>query len=354
MSAINRTTLSLFNEFPREVANPDRKTVYKLKKFKEFIHINDTINDCFTSLYSHKFNLDKAVFDFDRGDSLLVAKTLYTNWCDAGLSVIPTFSGDKGFHLYVRMEELSGLPEIDLKYKLSQTQYGLLKMVVNTLPREVDTSVIGDIRQLIRIPNTSRPPKNEKFCTYLPEWFSEMDYEDVVEYSQRPNDIVYFKGKAANFDEFSHINPINVYKEKRELRKYEHSKNLRKTTYTVPFYEGSVVASEDVRNFFKPILRPCLYARIIRENPNHLTRLAAAVDLQQSMKDHSITKYFSKIGWYDFDPSYTYYQLEQAREKNYLPYSCSKLREKGIPESCCNYGESAFFKVKNNKKNNDP
>jgi len=83
----------------------------------------------------------------------------------------------------------------------------------------------------------------------------------------------------------------------------------------------------------KNVLRPCLYRHIIRSEPPHQVRVATTVDLLSFFTESEILKMYSSLGWIDWDPKQTAYQIGTC--KSLRSYSCKTLRQKGVPRECC-------------------
>ena len=85
--------------------------------------------------------------------------------------------------------------------------------------------------------------------------------------------------------------------------------------------------------FLRLLLRPCLYRHIIGIHPSHEVRVAATVDLLQNYNPETILEIYSTLGWEDYEEKLCYSQILSCGK--YKPYSCSKLKALGIPNSCC-------------------
>jgi hypothetical protein len=313
INMINQTLFSLFPTFPREVGIPHRKIVKSLKDFENFIDSNNGINNCFVSCFANDYTIDKVFFDLDYGNSFIIAKNLYKIWTEAGYNVIPVASGKKGYHLYVKFRPVRVLDVIQdndvdfaifqLKELLLKAAFGLITMAYQKLPKEVDTHVLGDVRRIARIPGTKRPPRNEKYCTFLPPYFPELTEKEVRKLIRKENNFSYSgKNGLGNFFDFQEINidgsVMMMINEAKELSKGIES-----------FDEGDIIASKNMIEYLKPIMRPCILGHIIRTNPCHMARVAAGLELLQIFTVEQITNIFGKIGWYDFNKRITKYHL---------------------------------------------
>lgn len=224
---IDKTTQRLFGEFPREVGNPKRRMVYNRGQFETFITENDGVNDVFVSSYANGV-IDKLFYDFDGFDSgshlFEDVKLFYQSLLKKKYPTIPAVSGKKGYHIHqlLKPEPITA----QTKDMLTEATRSLLSSAFSEgkvvtyfeiiLPklknadeqkrcialhfssgeiREVFvdplTSCYGNIRQLVRVPNTLRPPENLNYCTYLPPDFSGMSEKEVAEHIKSPHDYDY-------------------------------------------------------------------------------------------------------------------------------------------------------------------
>lgn len=185
---IDRTTQLLFGEFPRDVGNPKRRTVYSLQQLENFIAQNNGVSDCYVGIYPNSLKITEFFFDLDGRSSLRDAKGMYSFLRQKGYPIVPVASGKKGYHLHLLVKGNGGSKEI-----LTEVSYAIL----NTIFEEglagttVDPHSIGDLRRLCRIPNTLRPPENLNYCTYLPPNFTDMSEKEVAEQIKSPHDYDY-------------------------------------------------------------------------------------------------------------------------------------------------------------------
>jgi hypothetical protein len=311
------TTLQLFSSFPRYVGNPHQKIVYDLYEFSNFIVENDGVHDCFTCVYDIQRNIDKIFYDLDGSESLKDAKVMYKYLTEKGYNVIPIASGSKGIHLYPLLKpKIYGDQAKDLLYKAS------ISIVKNAFKgdcgKSVDAHVLGDVKRLCRIPNTMRPPKNRNWCTYLPEWFIDMNDEEFAKWIKEPHNINYeIKGKLPTLFDL-----IDEKLDDLTLR------NLSDDSLSIKIGNGS--------NYLKNILRPCLYKHIVSVHPHHEIRVACTIDLLEiGLGEEGILSAYGTLGWEDWNEDYTKYQIKQINSMGYKKYSCKKLRMLGVPEICC-------------------
>ncbi len=324
---LDQTTISLFPTFPREVGTPYRTTVRNVEELKTFLNVNDGINDCYISLYDDTRTIDKLFYDLDYGKSLLVSKYLYQVWYDdMGLPVIPTASGRKGEHLYIKTKVHKCDNELESKELLEKAAFGMLWMALEHLPKEVDTSVIGDIRRITRIPGTKRPPKNINYCTYLPKDFHNFK-DNLNAFIRKPHYYDYSNKRIPiNIEEFA---DFDIEKHFPHFNRVQNPQGGG----TEMGDEGGIVAPWNLINYLKPLIRECLLSHIIRLNPKNVVRVATTQELLQVFDPERVVSIYRKIGWDDWDEDYTRYQVYKRLGKK--PYGNKKLFRKYIHNYNC-------------------
>lgn len=317
---IDPITRRLFSPFDREVGNPKRKRIYSLSDFIFFVERNNGIRDCYVSLYAMNGVIDKIFFDLDSDSGLSGcledARRLYSWMVDEGYDVIPVLSGKKGFHFYLLLKPMK-YP--DSKLLLRRATYGILCEVFGTgegkiKTASVDPHPIGDVRRMVRIPNTLRPPENLTWCTYLPSDWLDMDVLELIEHMKSPHVYDYpLDGKRPTLYDFPEP-PVDVT----EWRPVGKTTPIRVKGHTI----------------LQNVLRPCLYRHLVGDpEPPHVVRVAATIDLLNFFTEEEIFEMYKSLGWRDWDPDITRYQIRSC--KGLKPYSCKKLRQLGIPEVCC-------------------
>lgn len=296
----------IFDRFPREIGL-HRKIIYNQKQFRDYITKNNGITDCYTSAYSTDFLIDKIFFDFDGKNSFDETKTLYQFLTkEKKFTVIPVISGMKGFHLYQLVK-----PDYYSKQELTIASYSLVYEVFDKI-KALDTHVLGDIRRLVRIPNTLRPPENKNWCSYLPQYFDELSEWEVFEYQKAPHNFNY---------------KINTIPNLRSLMKKEITFS---SIDEIKDEKPVKVINHNILNY----IRPCLIKPLEMPNAPHTIRLAVTIDLiHAGLSDYEIFGLYKELGWNDFEPETTLHYIKAIRNKGYKPYSCKKLRLLGL----CHY-----------------
>ena len=339
MNMLDRTTLELFGRLSRETGDPSRHQVYTVKEIESFIRNTEGKNDqIFISLYPSNFLVDKLYHDCDYGSCVFEDfVSLFEYSLKNKLNPIPIITGLKGsrkeprYHLYNRLTPKIYGPDAKLllykaTYRILTDVFGEISEVIENQHRHFrtkeriispDPCVVGDLKRLVRIPQTERISNPRTFCTYLPYDFTSWSQRELLKWCFEKHVVCYPKIESRLFltdscfsFEFSDMKHIIK----------EHK----------PFIKTKELSSTKL---IKPLLRPCVWNQISKIHPDHLTRVIATVDLfSLGFNEDEIVDYFSKLGWQDFDESVTRHYIGYC--KRYKPYSCSKLRGLGIPKQC--------------------
>ncbi len=308
---IDALTHQLFGQFPREMAVPARIVVHDLRALETFLIYNEGIKNCFTSLYPLSGEVTCILFELDGyARALEDAKLIYKYLTDAGEVVVPVASGRKGIHLYLLLKPKLYGTEEETKKILYLKTYSILISVFGEEDYNkttVDTSTIGDVRQIIRFPNTRRPPDNNSWCTYLPSGFVDSSWLDIINWCKMPHHMDRVPTPTSTLDDFPDPS-IKV-----EMPYLE--------------YPSSPVPTKD-SGFLKGLLRPCLYRGIMEPHPRHPVRVATTVDLLQFWSQQEVLEIYSSLGWTDWDTEETRKQIASCR--NLHPYYCPRLKQLGV------------------------
>ena len=317
---LNKAHFLLFSPFFREVGKK-RKVVQNLREWLNEIAKLDGFDDVFTSVYPLDGTVDKIFFDIDDKDDIerafAVACQLYESLRKKNYTLIPVFTGGKGFHIYVLLEprKYSKVCVEKKKRLLANATYFLLEeaqLIENDkVVKQIDTHVIGDLRRLTRVPNTLRTNKRA-YCIFLPDNFTKLNIEEIIELSKHLSpDYSYKINDLPTLFDFPVV--LRGAKEE-EFKRLDRERSIR-----VP---------ANVREYLKRLLRPCIFHELLKEEPEHHIRVAATIDLLNlGFSPEEIIQIYSRLGWVDFDWKKTSYQVYQIAEKGYRPYSCRKLRE---------------------------
>lgn len=331
---VDETTKILFYPFRRNVGNPYQKQIRNIREFVQFITQNNGINDCFIAIYDKYKTIDKLFFDLDVLDIKLAYK-FYKYLIDQGLSVVPVFSGKKGFHFYVLLKPMRFKALDEAVATIRQVSYTLIDeagMYIKQKTEDgeqykislLDSRVIGDLNRLARVPNTLRPPENLTYCTYLPPDFNKMTLEDLIMYAKSPHhmDNTY---DIVRKDKLVDLHMTDAIYDYRQPISYEPG--------SVSSFNGSSNLNninKSIKKFLKLILRPCLYYFITTEEPPHDIRTATVCELLAlEFSPEEIIAIFSKLNWADWSESITRYHVYHIANKRLKRYSCKRLRELG-------------------------
>jgi len=343
MTAIlDRTTKMLFNRFPREMGLPWRVPVSNWKEVMRIVNENNGIRDVFISLYDTKYYvIDKIFFDLDILDLKLAGK-FYLFLKEKGFSVIPFFSGKKGFHFFVllkpfrfrdldqakavlRRVSFTLVDEAGMYKKVSKGEY---EYKVSLL----DSKVFGDIKKFARFPNTLRPPENVTYATYLPDDFYTMSWEEFFEWVKHTHYDMQYEIKL-NY-RIIDIETTDAF--------YDYML-IPQTTYSqITTIRETTIKDKDRERLYRylsKILRPCILRHLFTEDPPHDIRTAATIDLMWAgFTVEDIVEIYRKIGWVDFNERITEYQVRYIFRRGLYPYSCRKLKQLGY----CNLPEDEY------------
>lgn len=189
--------ISLYNQFPREVAFPGRKTVYSLNEFLNEINKYNGIKPVYASVYcfprvtNHKPDyesaiLDKVFFDFDGASAYHDACVLHEHLSSNNYKHIFVFSG-RGYHIYLKTKGHESLKS--KKGTLLETHNHFERLLEIT----IDEKIKGDLARVSRVLN-SWNTKGERYCIFISdedlnkgeEWIKEKAKKQQLEIKQIP------------------------------------------------------------------------------------------------------------------------------------------------------------------------
>jgi len=329
---LDRTTLTLFGEMPREVGQ-QRSYIDTTDKLTKYVMKNSGTSDCFVSTTTLDGLITEIFTDIDSPLGIEGAiedfKKLYKWLIDHAYNAIAVATGKKGFHIHVRLKPKRYIDAQEARRKLKNATMWMLAQafgydektkIVNT--RVVDPKMIGDIRRICRIPNTLRPPENNSWCVYLPQYLEDLDVTDITRLMKAPQE---WDGDLWEDSRLPALEDFHTAPEGLRVICDNGRDEIEDIPDTGFALRGNIM--------LKNLLRPCLYRRMIRDNPPHEVRVAATADLLQFFSPSDILNMYKTLNWIDFDADYTAYQI--ASIKGLTPYSCTRLRQLGIPKTCC-------------------
>lgn len=292
---------ALYPNFSRNIGNPWQKPISNMQELNHFISLNSGYtDDCYASICSYQSQ--QPIFEdlFLETDTPNIASIIsVAQWYQShNIPFITLFSGNRGYHIHALFE-----PEI----VQPQTVKKFAEQIVKDTKNEgnFDAHVIGNIRQMARIPNTKR--LNGLWCIPLSQEtiFSNPPIETILSYAKSPQFIEYNLKKRPRITEF-------VQDSKAEE------------------YHHTLTSTPKETFFLKDILRPCIYDKLCVPNPKHQIRITATIELlNQGISTPQILDCYQQLNWIDFDKSYSRMQIEFIQDKlqkgEISPYGKKKL-----------------------------
>ena len=308
--------LSLFSIFPRDIGipNPIRKRNFyrrEVGSFKEFyrylILMTGSNRGAYASVYDNnaEITLDKVVFDLDNKTNLNKALedtiSLVNRLQDRDIPYAVTFSGRKGFHVYGLLKPAKLSRDVGAYY-LKSLQEELAEGI-----ESVDRQLIGDIRRMIRVPNSLN---NGYYCSPLPTNFQKMSIEEILDYSKNTHRLSFSHGKLKPIQEL-----VGNIRPPEKPDKNNEDEILQDNVGSIP--DMDILAE---------IVRPYVLEAVRKPNPPHIVRLDFVSELMfLGLTEQEIFEIIKRLGWKDFDEEATKYQIKYVFEKKLKPYSASKL-----------------------------
>jgi len=308
---LDSTTLTLFSPFQKEIGRY-RKRIYSQRDFEVYIIRMNGQEENFISLFSFEgssvYGTNAVFFDFDGYDAIPTAKRMYREGVERGYGVIPVITGKKGIHLYF----LTQYEKCDSFTYRNASRFLLNELLGKDLPKCVDMHVVGNIRQMVRIPNTKRYNLNT-WASYLPPYWDKLDFISLLQFELGPNLFEYdISGKRMKM---SSLPTVVDEKEKEDVKE-----------------DVNVRIDEPI---LRKVLRPCLYEHITSLNPKHHVRVAVTIELLHlGFTKDAIIDIYSRLGWIDWNREITKYQVGKIINGNYRRYSKRRLGELGVCRNC--------------------
>jgi len=302
----------LFNKFPREVGIPYRKTVYSERQFDEVVRVANHIKPVFVSVYPLDYSVDKVVIDIDSHNLFKAfesAKKLYYRLQDMDIDCLTIFSGCKGFHIYI--------PVVGIEGDYNAKKY-ILRSVQSTITHgidNIDTHLFGDVRRLIRVPNTFN---KVRYAVPLPGSWHEWDIGDILDYAKEPRHRFTKPRRALTVD-------IDGIKQPR---------NHIRDSGGYPFS----FKPEGVYILLSYLVRPCIVEELMtNSNPPHFIRFNLVAELMWlGFKEYEVHEFIKQMNWDDYKPERTEYYINHIYMWQYYPEQCNLLRARGV--KCTNCG----------------
>lgn len=307
---MDKTTLFLFNFFPREVGLPARRLVYNLAELEEIVEIYNGVKPIFVSLYDTTFTIDKVWFDIDCKEDVEkafnITKKLVDRLENYGFSYIPVFSGRKGFHVYVPVKKF-----IVGQETAKTIIYNFQDFVAGDL--EVDRHGFGNIRALVRLPNTLN---QVNYCTYLPYDFKYWSIDRVISWSKEKHEVEY---KVKRVD----IRKYVFSEQKGYMLGAKDNASLNQTS------NNALPSEENVVRFLAGLLKPCIHHYIIQPEPPHDARAEMVAELRElGYSEEEVENIIAKLHWKDYNKNRTHYHVHYTYVRKLKPASCQTIRRK--------------------------
>jgi len=255
--------------------------------------------------------LDRLFFDFDSPNKVRAAyddaaelNQHLAQYYDTG--ALTTYSGSKGYHVYVYLQQPVEGTEPELK-----PLYGELQRMITTGTkyRTLDPAVIGDVKRLARVPY-SLHQKTGSQCVPVTIDHVPKPYKLIQGYSE----ILRSHG----------IKQAMVDLARRNLAK---PKTKPRRAYNGP-------------NKIRPCIEAILSTKSVHDGP-HLMRVAAVAELlAEGYTEDQIVDRFSKMD--GFDDRKTRYYVRHAARRGYRPHKCETIQKNGgcLGPECPSYKEA--------------
>ena len=252
----------------------DQVPVYNYSDIKKLIESHLGIDNLGLSISTYKEGEPYLLFlpfDFDSRnlrESWKESISLYNYIRKSGYGSYLVFSGKKGFHVYIATK-----PNNYTKHQIRVVQ-NVFRNIFEF--KTLDTQIFGDVRRLMRIPDTYN--LNGDLCRII----------GVNEGSELDLDTIFIDATL-----------------KKERKPRENNNHIH------PY--------------------PCI-EQLVREDPEprHLVRFTYVIlRLSQGWTYQDILSEIESFGWVDYDPEYTLKQIEHIDMREYVPPSCKTLKELG-------------------------
>lgn len=327
---------------PRQWIDPQgNPVVHSRSQLIDLINTNNGVSDVFVShnrflsfLNRKPFQIgvNKLFFDFDSklqfpSDALEEVRKVIDYLDEMNLPFLVDFSGRKGFHIFVPLQEKIFTAG---SYLSDMTRSCMLHIKRGFNLGTVDSTVATPTK-LCRV-LYSIHPKTGLHCSPLnPEWVRDWDIEQIMDYAKSPNgwrcDLIDGK-RYLTLDEFIEYTGINVEEEVAHGRE-EFAMESEILTFSDPQDE-----------FLAQLLHyPCLINGILGvENAVHYARVMAVIQLKRLGYSPSyIFKFFTQRKYRDVDfESTCRYQINSVYNSSYSFPTCKTIQSNGlcIGKSC--------------------
>jgi len=331
----------IFNSFPREFASPYRMPVGSRKEFVRKVSAMNHTSSVYGSIYGYNNArdmvdmVDKLYFDIDSHSPPQAWEAMRTlvsrlkgevGITDDSLTV--TYTGKKGWHVYVHMEDQLGGKGIRVDGErfnnLKKKMRGLQEYLTRDIP-EADTSVLGDLRQIARVPGVTRPDTGQACIMVPPEWATQHKFSDLYSKAgkswQRLGHAtsLYYKNVLGEAEPIDYS--INELIEMIVPAGWEPTPN--EVEYASMSNASCNAPSKGIPDHLKTTLLKAfrgdedLLRAYTSINPRHKTRVRGTMMLYEAgVGTEFVKKIVRKLGWMDYDVDVTRYQLDNLWERH--------------------------------------
>jgi len=319
--------LYLYEPFACKEVSRGRKPINTVEDLIDYLRYYDTLDDCYISIYSYdkeKIIIDKLFFDFDGREGFVDAKLFNQKLHEHKISFLPVASGSKGgIHTYVPITpvlvDYECYEDLDNCISASDVLWSTLEDLLRKLDLvdkkgklmlQGDTHVLGNPRQLAKIPQTIHPSWN-RYCTYLPhDWFKTFTLNKLFEYIKKKHP---FEGTYV-----SKRYPTVEKKSNKNLFAGKERKKVPQTDF------NASKQTEYMYKYLEPFMRPKILENFLRYDAPHWARTAGICELiPHGFKEEELVKICAKIGWGDYREHGrrgTRYHIKRILKKKLKPW----------------------------------
>ena len=256
-----------------------------------------------------------------------------------GIPTVAVFTGF-GFHVHTLYQPRYS-PETEM-YTTANKYYIELDLLT------ADTAIHGDVRRILKVPNTERVqvigdrsyPCNLWNIPLTAEELKNATIEWLLEESKGPRQIEI----PESFKDENQRPEMTVYEKYTKERTSvdsgaQYDKEIRKKPL-VPFE-----APKDCEWIIREVVSmPCMQEHLLQPNPHHKVRQNFAVMMfNAGFTQDDVHNIIRQMGWRDYDYNKTKYQLQQIWEGKYVDMGCNSMWLNGYcvydqdPKKCPTY-----------------
>lgn len=317
----------LFNIYPREAGFPSRQLVNSFDEFLNLAQLYHLSSPVFIQLYNVNKEMDEVVIDklwidFDgknQYELMSDLKTVYSRMLELGItpkSIIPAWTGGKGFHIYAVLKPKT--------YSIKEAK-NYLKWIISWLCRDLktpDSPLFADINRMVRFSGIQRP-KGTFMLVFRPNTIITFPTinDFFVKHKFAWKKLIHIGSTYMQHVERSALSlPVMktfIEKKKNFKPPRNHSTNsVGKTSAISPITKTTAKQGEYFEFLKLVILDQPLFYAIHAPNPRHIDRVRFAIRLFRLKitldHAHDIVK---SLRWIDYEEGTTLYQLNYIKDK---------------------------------------